>query len=130
MASESETMLPCPCGRPARISAPTSSGLRVIACDDIECRWKIKGYVRDSLIESWNRRAPSAEAKDAELLPDRLDRLADELVAADTAYDSFMSGLASSIKGRAIVLRMVHGPTGKPPAIAQQHKDGQEVGRG
>lgn len=65
MASESETMLPCPCGRPARISVPTSSGLRVIACDDNDCRWKITGYVRHSLIAQWNRRAPSAEAKDA-----------------------------------------------------------------
>ena len=84
--------------------------------------------------EAWQAarsRAPSAEAKDADLLPDRLDRLADELVAADTHHDSFMPSLAQSIKGRAVLLRLVHGPTGKPSAIAQQGAAAaQEVGRG
>jgi hypothetical protein len=71
--AEPRGLLPCPCGRPAQISARDSAGRRTIHCDDQECFWSITGFNDEAITERWNRRPtptpsePGGEVSDEEV---------------------------------------------------------------
>lgn len=72
MASESETMLPCPfCGSVPAFVPYKRDGLTLkcsfgcVKFSQRAMRFDLE-WLRGKMTETWNRRAPSAEAKDAE----------------------------------------------------------------
>lgn len=121
MASESKTMLPCPCGAAVdwdECPYPLNRDRSVwtVRCVREDCGWSAGGGSADEAMEKWNDRASSAEAKDARTPQERAN-------AACKAW-AWNDDDASPVTCRAY-------KNGYLDAIAQQGAAAaQEVGRG